>query len=103
MLATAAAVTVIQPVLLPCLLLAAVPEAVTAVRMARREYLDMLARINRRRRMWMLAHLMANRHTAAEVRAYQMRDFLLAEYPADDDRRDRRACCGWPGADRNPG
>ena len=26
----------------------------------------------------MLAHLMANRHTAAEVRAYTMRDFLLA-------------------------
>ncbi|MEH1165151.1 ABC transporter ATP-binding protein [Micromonospora sp. CPCC 205539] len=80
MLATAVAVTVIQPLLLPCLLLAAVPQAVTAVRMARREYLAMLARITRRRRMWMLAHLMANRHTAAEVRAYQMRDFLLAEY-----------------------
>ncbi|MFI9639872.1 ABC transporter ATP-binding protein [Micromonospora sp. NPDC051925] len=79
-LATAAAVAVIQPVLLPCLLLAAVPEAVTAVKMARRQYLDMLARITRRRRMWMLAHLMANRHTAAEVRAYQMRDFLLAEF-----------------------
>ncbi|MFJ6194674.1 ABC transporter ATP-binding protein [Micromonospora sp. NPDC092111] len=79
-LATAAAVTVIQPVLLPCLLLAAVPEAVTAVKMARRQYLAMLARITRRRRMWMLAHLMANRHTAAEVRAYQMRDFLLAEF-----------------------
>ncbi|MEU7618866.1 ABC transporter ATP-binding protein [Micromonospora rifamycinica] len=79
-LATAAAVTVIQPLLLPCLLLAAVPDAVTAVRMARRQYLDMLARINRRRRMWMLANLMANRHTAAEVRAYQMRDFLLTEF-----------------------
>ncbi|MEH1055542.1 ABC transporter ATP-binding protein [Micromonospora sp. CPCC 206171] len=79
-LATAAAVTVIQPVLLPCLLLAAVPEAVTAVRMARRKYLAMLARITRRRRMWMLAHLMANRRTAVEVRAYQMRDFLLAEF-----------------------
>ncbi|MFY1615635.1 ABC transporter ATP-binding protein [Micromonospora sp. WMMD736] len=80
MLATAVAVTVIQPLLLPCLLLAAVPQAVTAVRMARREYLATLARITRRRRMWMLAHLMANRHTAAEVRAYQMREFLLAEY-----------------------
>jgi ATP-binding cassette subfamily B protein len=79
-LATAAAVAVIQPVLLPCLLLAAVPEAVTAVKMARRQYLAMLARITRRRRMWMLARLMANRHTAAEVRAYQMRDFLLTEY-----------------------
>ncbi|MFC0003575.1 ABC transporter ATP-binding protein [Micromonospora siamensis] len=79
-LATAVAVAVIQPVLLPCLLLAAVPEAVTAVRMARRQYLAMLARITRRRRMWMLAHLMANRHTAAEIRAYQMRHFLLGEF-----------------------
>ncbi|GAB3155212.1 ABC transporter ATP-binding protein [Micromonospora sonneratiae] len=78
--ATAAAVTVIQPVLLPCLLLAGIPQAVTAVRMARRQYLAMLARITRRRRMWMLGTLMANRHTAAEVRAYQMRGFLLAEY-----------------------
>ncbi|MEV0396609.1 ABC transporter ATP-binding protein [Polymorphospora rubra] len=79
-LATAAAVTVIHPVLLPCLLLAAVPGAVTAVRIARRTYLNMLARITRRRRMWMLANLMANRNTAAEVRVYQMRDFLLGEY-----------------------
>ncbi|GAB3805705.1 ABC transporter ATP-binding protein [Micromonospora zhanjiangensis] len=79
-LATAAAVAVIQPILLPCLLLAAVPEAVTAVRVARRQYLNLLARITQRRRMWLLAHLMANRHTAAEVRAYQMREFLLGEY-----------------------
>jgi ATP-binding cassette subfamily B protein/ATP-binding cassette subfamily C protein len=40
----------------------------------------MLQRITRRRRMWMLAMLMANRYTAAEVRTYQMRGFLLAEY-----------------------
>ena len=104
MLATAVAVTVIQPLLLPCLLLAAVPQAITAVRMARREYLARLARITRRRRMWMLAHLMANRHTAAEVRAYQMREFLLAEYrrlmaPRRDPRR-----LGWSAlADRHPG
>ena len=79
-LATAAAVTVIQPLLLPCLLLAALPDAVTAVKMARRHHLTWLAQINRRRRMFMLAHLMADRRTAAEVRAYQMREFLLAEY-----------------------
>ncbi len=78
--ATAAAVLVIQPLLLPCLLVAAVPSAATAVRMARREYLAMLARITRRRRAWMLGYLMANRHTATEVRAYQMRGFLLTEY-----------------------
>ncbi|WP_369936801.1 ABC transporter ATP-binding protein [Plantactinospora sp. BB1] len=78
--ATAAAVTVIQPLLLPCLLVAAVPSAVTAVRIARREYIALLARITRRRRLWMLATLMANRHTAVEVRTYQMRGFLLGEY-----------------------
>ena len=78
--ATAAAVLVIQPVLVPCLLVAAVPSAATAVRMARREYLAMLSQITRRRRMWMLGYLMANRHTATEVRAYQMRGFLLTEY-----------------------
>jgi ABC-type multidrug transport system fused ATPase/permease subunit len=78
--ATAAAVVVIQPVLLPCLLIAAVPSAVTAVRMARREYLALLARINHHRRLWLLGTLMANRHTAAEVRAYQMSGYLLGEY-----------------------
>ncbi|GIJ50867.1 multidrug ABC transporter permease [Virgisporangium aliadipatigenens] len=78
--ATAAAVAVIEPVLLPCLFLSALPAAVTAVRMARREYIALLARITRHRRRWMLGHLMANRHTAAEVRTYQMRGFLLAQY-----------------------
>jgi ATP-binding cassette subfamily B protein len=78
--ATAAAVALIQPVLLPCLLLAAIPSAITAVRMARREYLAMLANITRHRRMWMLGELMANRHTATEIRAYQIRGFLLEEY-----------------------
>ncbi|MEV4808866.1 ABC transporter ATP-binding protein [Micromonospora avicenniae] len=79
-LATAAAVTVIQPILLPCLLLAAIPQAITAVRIARGQYLNMLARITRQRRMRMLAGLMANRRTAVEVRTYQMREFLLDEY-----------------------
>jgi ATP-binding cassette, subfamily B, bacterial len=78
--ATAAAVVLIQPVLLPCLLLAAVPSAVAALRVARLEYLAMLAWINRHRRMWMLGTLMASRHSATEVRTYQMRGFLLEEY-----------------------
>jgi ATP-binding cassette subfamily B protein/ATP-binding cassette subfamily C protein len=79
-IATAAAVTVIEPLLLPCLLLAAIPSAITAVRMARREYEAIYARVNRFRRLWMLGDLMANRHTASEVRSYQMRGFLLAQY-----------------------
>jgi ATP-binding cassette, subfamily B, bacterial len=78
--ATAAAVVVIQPVLLPCLLIAALPSALTALRVARLEYLAMLAWINRHRRMWMLGTLMANRFPAAEVRTYQMRGYLLGEF-----------------------
>jgi ATP-binding cassette, subfamily B, bacterial len=78
--ATAAAIAFIEPILLPCLIIAAIPSAVTAVRMARREYLAMLAFISRRRRMWLLGGIMANRHTAAEVRSYQMREFLLGQY-----------------------
>ncbi|HZA03627.1 MAG TPA: ABC transporter ATP-binding protein [Propionibacteriaceae bacterium] len=78
--ATAAAIAVIEPVLVPCLLLASLPTAVTAIRMARREYLAMLAWITRQRRMWLLEQLMANRLAALEVRAYQLREFLLGEY-----------------------
>jgi ATP-binding cassette subfamily B protein/ATP-binding cassette subfamily C protein len=78
--ATAVAVVLIQPILLPCLLVAALPSAVTAVRIARSGYLHMLARLNRHRRRWLLGSLMANRYAAAEVRAYQMRGFLLDQY-----------------------
>jgi ATP-binding cassette subfamily B protein len=78
--ATAVAVVLIQPLLLPCLLLAAVPSAVTALRVARMEYLAMLAWINRHRRRWLLGTLMASRHSATEIRTYQMRGFLLGEY-----------------------
>jgi ATP-binding cassette subfamily B protein len=78
--ATAAAIAVIEPILLPCLIVASIPSAVTAVRMARREYLAMLTFISHRRKMWLLGGIMANRHTAAEVRTYQMREFLLGRY-----------------------
>ncbi|WP_244871693.1 ABC transporter ATP-binding protein [Catellatospora sp. TT07R-123] len=78
--AAGAAVAFIAPLLLPCLLLAGAPTAVTAIRVARREYLMMLKHYDRRRRAWMLAVLLANRYTAAELRAFQMRDYLLGQY-----------------------
>ncbi|WP_308167601.1 ABC transporter ATP-binding protein [Catellatospora tritici] len=78
--AAGAAVAVIAPLLLPCLLVAGAPTAVTAIRVARREYLLMLKHYDRRRRAWMLAVLLANRYTAAELRAFQMRDYLLGQY-----------------------
>lgn len=78
--AAGVAVALIAPMLLPCLLVAALPQAITAIRVARREYLTMVQRINRRRRMWLLASLLADRLTAAEIRAFQMRDYLLGQY-----------------------
>lgn len=80
--ATTAAVAVIAPLLVPFVVLASIPAAVMAVRMARRQYLSMLAHTNRRRRRWMIGGLMANRYTATEIRTYQMRDALLSEYRA---------------------
>ena len=78
--ATAVAVTVIEPVLLPCLLLAALPTAVTAIRVVRRHYLAQLAWVTRHRRMWLLGHLMAQRMAAAEIRIYQLRDYLVGQF-----------------------
>ena len=101
-MATAAAVALIQPVLLPCLLLAAMPAAVTAVRMARRRVPAMLAHITRHRRMWMLGELMANRHTASEIRAYQMRGFLLGEYRCGHAGRDDGRPLRWSAPDHDP-
>ena len=80
LVATAVAIALIEPLLLPLLLLAGIPSAVTVVRMARREYLAMLAWVTRHRRMWLFGRLMAERLAAAEVRTYQLRDFLLGEY-----------------------
>ena len=78
--ATAVTLALLHPVLLGALLLASVPAAWAAVRAARLAYLSNHARTSRRRRLWMLADLMANRATAAELRAFTMRPFLLREY-----------------------
>jgi len=80
--ATAAALAVLHPLLLPALALAAVPIGWAAVRAARIQYLSLFNRIPRIRRLWMLESLMANRQTAAELRGYTMRGFLLARYRA---------------------
>jgi ABC-type multidrug transport system fused ATPase/permease subunit len=78
--ATAVTLALLHPVLLGALLLASVPAAWAAVRAARLAYLSNHARTSRRRRLWMLSDLMANRATAAELRVFTMRPFLLREY-----------------------
>jgi len=78
--AAAAALLLVHPLLVPLLVLATAPIGWAAVRAARVQYVSMFRRIVRRRRLWLLEDLMADRQTAAELRSYGMRDFLLAQH-----------------------
>ena len=71
---------VLSPVLLPLLLVAAVPDGWAAVRIARMRYLTSYELGVTRRRKLILADLMADRRASAEVRSFNMRDFLLRSY-----------------------
>jgi ATP-binding cassette, subfamily B, bacterial len=71
-------VAVLQPVLLVLLLLAELPGGWAAVRAARIGYITNFALADSQRRKWMLADLMADRHTAAEMRSFTLRHFMLA-------------------------
>ena len=78
-LASAAVVVgVLQPILLAVLLVAQLPGAWAAVRSARIDYLTRFALIDSYRRKWVLAGLITDRRTAAELRSFTMRTFLVA-------------------------
>ncbi|NDU74907.1 ATP-binding cassette domain-containing protein [Actinomadura sp. DSM 109109] len=80
--AAAGALGVLHPVLLPLLLLTALPEGWAAVRAARLGYLTQLSLVEVRRRSWIMSDLMTERRHAAEVRSFTVRDFLLRQYAA---------------------
>ena len=71
---------VLSPVLVPLTLVAALPDAWAALRTARMRYQVSYELGVRRRRKLILADLMADRWAAAEVRSFNMRDFLLRSY-----------------------
>ncbi|WP_169947637.1 ABC transporter ATP-binding protein [Microbispora sp. H11081] len=75
--AAAGVLGVLHPVLLPLLLLAVLPDAWAAVRSARLRYTTDLRLIPARRRKWIIEELLADKDTAAEVRTFTMRGFLL--------------------------
>ncbi|SEG07429.1 ATP-binding cassette, subfamily B [Thermomonospora echinospora] len=79
-LAAAGTLGVLHPLLLPLLLLTAVPEGWASVRSARMRYLTMLTLVGVLRRKWILSDLMTERSHAAEIRSFTMRGFLLEEY-----------------------
>jgi ATP-binding cassette subfamily B protein/ATP-binding cassette subfamily C protein len=80
LVAAAGTLGVLHPLLLPLLLLTALPEGWASARAARMGYFTMLTLIGIARRKWILSELMADRRHAAEVRSFTMRGFLLKEY-----------------------
>jgi ATP-binding cassette subfamily B protein len=80
LVAAAGALGVLHPVLLPLLLITAIPDGWAAARAARMRYLAIFVLSAVRRRKWILADLMADRESAAEIRAFTMRPFLAHEH-----------------------
>jgi ATP-binding cassette subfamily B protein/ATP-binding cassette subfamily C protein len=78
--AAAGTLGVLHPLLLPLLLLTALPEGWASARAAKMRYFTMLTLVGILRRKWILSDLMADRRHAAEVRSFTMRDFLLGQY-----------------------
>ncbi|MEG3633228.1 ABC transporter ATP-binding protein [Micromonospora palythoicola] len=78
--AVTVAVAVIHPLLLPALLVATVPNAWASLRAGHLRYQTYIAGSVRRRRMWLLHRLMAERASAPELRSYGLRRFLLDQY-----------------------
>ena len=68
----------VRAVLLVLLLLAELPGGWAAVRAARIGYITNFALADSHRRKWILTDLMAERHTAAEMRSFTLRHFMLA-------------------------
>ncbi|WP_282703823.1 ATP-binding cassette domain-containing protein [Streptomyces sp. CC219B] len=80
LVAVAVTLGVLHPVLLPLLILTAAPDWWAAVRSARMRYRAMWDLIASRRRKWITFELMTDRRSAADVRSFTMRDFLLRQY-----------------------
>jgi ATP-binding cassette subfamily B protein len=80
LVAVMAAVVVINPWLLVALVMATLPNAWAALAIGNLRYRTYLAGSVRRRRLWILHNLMAERWSAAELRGYGLRGFLLDQY-----------------------
>jgi ATP-binding cassette subfamily B protein len=80
LIAVAVAVAVIHPLLLLALFLATLPNAWASLRAGHQRYQTYIAGSVRRRRLWLLHRLMAERVSAPELRSYGLRRFLLDQY-----------------------
>lgn len=80
LVAITAAVVFINPWLLLALVVATLPDAWAALAVGNLSYRTFLAGSVRRRRLWILHNLMADRWSAGELRGYGLRGFLLGQY-----------------------
>ncbi|MDT0300623.1 ABC transporter ATP-binding protein [Streptomonospora wellingtoniae] len=83
--AAAGVLAVLHPLLLPLLALTVIPDGWAAARAARMRYERLRDLTPGRRRKWALGDMLASRDSAAELRAFTMRSFLLAEYTRISD------------------
>jgi ATP-binding cassette subfamily B protein len=79
-LAAATVLALLAPPLIPLLLLASLPDAWVAVRLARMRYRTSYELAVNRRRKGILSALMTDRRAAGELRSFTMRDFLMEKY-----------------------
>jgi ATP-binding cassette subfamily B protein len=79
-IAVTAAVAVINPFLLIALLVATVPNVWASLAAGHQRYQTYIAGSVRRRRLWVLNQLMAERRSAPELRSYGLRHFILGQY-----------------------
>lgn len=80
LIASAFVLTAVHPILLPLLVLAALPKGLASVRAARISYIASLATSKDRRLLGMLRWYMVDKQTADQVRSGTMAPFLLDKY-----------------------
>ncbi|WP_409473439.1 hypothetical protein [Streptomyces sp. HC307] len=89
LIASACVLTAVHPVLLPLLVLAALPKGVASVRAARISYIASLATSKDRRLLGMRRWYMVDKQTADQVRSGTMAPFLLGRYRTAGARIDQ--------------
>lgn len=80
LVAVTVAVVLINPILVLALLVATIPNAWAVLAVGHLKYRTYIAGSVLRRRLWILHRLMAERVSAAELRSYGLRRFLLDQY-----------------------
>jgi ATP-binding cassette subfamily B protein len=70
----------LNPLLAPVVLLAALPNGWASMRAARMSYESFVRMISRMRRLWITGDLITGRREASEVRAFTTQDILLGEH-----------------------